>query len=54
VVLGALGKREDDCGGTSPLADDERAMVRRQTLKVVIQSALVAVAATALVWLLPM
>jgi hypothetical protein len=53
VFLGTLGKREQEGGGTSPLAEHERPIVRRQVTKVVVQSAAIAVVLTVIVLLLP-
>jgi hypothetical protein len=52
VVLGALGKREEELGGDTRLNDAERATVRRQAIRVVEQAALIAVVAAGVVWLL--
>jgi hypothetical protein len=48
-VLGALGKREREAGETD-LTENEKPIVRRQVLIVALQSALIAVVATAIVY----
>jgi len=50
-VLGALGKCEAEIGETA-LSDAERAVVRRQVVRVIVQATLIAVVATALVWVI--
>jgi len=48
-VLGALGKREREAGDPD-LTENEKPIVRRQVVKVALQSALIAVVATAIVY----
>jgi len=51
VVLGALGKREAELGETL-VNDEECVVVRRQVVRVIVQATLIAVVATALVWVI--
>lgn len=48
-MLGALGKREREAGDPD-LTENEKPIVRRQVMLVALQSALIAVALTALVY----
>jgi hypothetical protein len=48
-VLGALGKREREAGDTQ-LTERERPIVRRQVVKVVVQSAAIAAVITAVLY----
>jgi hypothetical protein len=48
-VLGALGKREREAGNPD-LTENEKPIVRRQVNRVALQAALVAVAATAILY----
>jgi hypothetical protein len=48
-VLGALGKREAEAGDPE-LTENEKPIVRRQAVMVALQSALIAVVATAIVY----
>jgi hypothetical protein len=51
-VLGALGKREGELGGDTRLNAADRAIVRRQAIRVAMQAALIAGIGAAVVWLL--
>ncbi|HET7372283.1 MAG TPA: hypothetical protein VFJ20_02830 [Gemmatimonadaceae bacterium] len=50
-MLGTLGKREADAGPTT-LDERERPIVRRQVWGVMVRSALIAVAAAAIAWII--
>ena len=52
MVLGALGQREEELGGDTRLNDAERAVVRRQAIRVAEQAALIAVVGAGVVWFL--
>jgi len=52
VFLGALGKREAELGDDTRLSARDRVSVRRQSTRVVAQSALIAIVATAVICLL--
>jgi hypothetical protein len=51
-MLGALGKREMEQGGTCELPSADRAMVGRQATKVMVQSTVVAVVAPLIAWMI--
>jgi hypothetical protein len=50
VALAAVGKQEVEGGGTCPIADHDRAAIRRQTAAVFAKSAIAAAIATAIIW----
>jgi hypothetical protein len=52
VVLGAMGTRETSDGGYARMSEAECVVAKRQVVWIVIKDVLIAVGATALVWLI--